>query len=164
MKFINIKTSANASSVVEAIKSYEKVNAGVKFDEKKGRPAIKIKSFSEKGNCKKLALTCEMVGGATRDNGFLVGTYFRGKIVEQEGETIIKGIILTAPVYHLILALLTAFFIYRCISLRGINFVPILMIIFSFIMFKDEFKKQGIISRFLARASRYAEKAYNERM
>ena len=98
-----------------------------------------------------------MIGGPTKDNGFLEGTYFVGKLTESDGKTRLRGIILTAPIYHTFLALLLAFYVYRCISLTAFNPVPLILLIFSLMMFKKEFEKQGTIERYLKRAVRKAE-------
>jgi len=152
MKFVNEKTSISKEKLLSLLESSDIVNQGVKFDEKKGKPRMLVKT---KGN--RLSITCRYVGGTSKDDGFLVGTVFLGSIREREGETRIRGVITTAPLYHLLLAALTAYFIYRCIALGGINPIPIILVIFSFLMFRDEFKKQGVISRFISRAIRRGE-------
>ena len=118
-----------------------------KFDTSRGKPKIHIKENGEK-----LKLTCEMTELATKDNGFLEGTYFRGSVRESDGVTAVKGIIITAPIYHAILIALTVLFVLQCIRLGGISLTPILLIAFSIIMFRDEFRKQGIIKRYIFRA------------
>ena len=135
------------------IRNYELVNEKIVFNEKHGRPVIKVKE--RKNN--RVTITCEMVGGATRDNGFIVGTCFFGAIKEKNGVTSIKGVLTTAPIYHLGLLALTVYFIYKCISLRGFSPVPILILGFNYLLFRNEYKKQGLIARYLARAVRYAE-------
>ena len=128
------------------------MNERVKFDENKGKPILHVK---EKG--KRLKMKCEMIGGPTKDNGFLEGTYFLGTLGEKNGETVLNGVILTAPIYHFALALFMIFFVYRCISIGGFNPVPVILLIFSIVMFKGEFEKQGIIERYLTRAFKRAE-------
>ncbi len=152
MKFINLSFDGDKESVIALLKNYERVNEGVQFDDKLGRPAMRIK---EKGSF--ITVTAKMVGGPTRDNGFVVGTFFLGKIKEREGETQIWGIITTAPLYHLGLLGLSVLFVYKCIELGGFNPVPVILLIFSLLLFKNEFKKQGIIARFLGRAKRRLE-------
>ncbi len=152
MRFINLSFDGDRESVITLLKNYERVNEGVQFDDKLGRPAIKIK---ESGSF--ITVTAKMVGGPTRDNGFIVGTFFLGKIKERDGKTKICGIITTAPIYHLGLLGLSALFVYKCIELGGFNPVPVILLLFSLFLFKNEFKKQGIIARFLARAKRRLE-------
>ena len=53
-----------------------------------------------------------------------------------------------------IILVLIALFIVQCFRLRGISVVPPILVIFDLFMFKNEFKKQGIIKRYLNRAAR----------
>ena len=152
MKIVKIESSASRSELIEIIENSELVNDKVKFDENKGRPLIHVKD-----NGKRLKIKCEMIGGPTKDNGFLEGTYFIGTLKEFSGVTRLSGVILTAPVYHTFLALLMAFYVYRCISLNAFNPVPIILLAFSFLMFRSEFEKQGTIERYLRRAFRRSE-------
>ena len=117
------------------------------FKTKKGRASISLK---EKGD--RIKMKCRMIDGPTKDNGFLEGTTFRGSVREKDGVTCVKGIILTAPIYHAVLIALIALLVVQCIRLGGINPVPIILAIFSIFMFKDEYKKQGIIKRYIFRS------------
>ena len=155
MLFVNYKIGATRGEVMNAIRDDVLVVNEEKFDTSRGKPKIHVK---EKGE--RLKLSCEMTERATKDNGFLEGTYFRGSVKERDGVTAVKGIIVTAPIYHLILLALTVLFVLQCIHLGGISLTPILLLIFSLIMFKDEFRKQGIIKRYIFRALKitYARK------
>ena len=154
MKFIKLDSYTPRDELMNVIRDSELVNDRVKFDENKGKPIVHVKD-----NGKRLKIKCEMVGGPTKDNGFLEGTYFLGSMKEQGGVTRLRGVILTAPIYHLLLALLMAFYVYRCISLGAFNPVPIILLVFSIFMFRAEFEKQGTIQRYLYRAfKRAAEK------
>ena len=133
----------------------ELVNGKVLFDEKRGKPFMSVR---EKG--KRVYITCRMMGGATKDNGYIVGTYFVGKITEKDGVTSVRGLTLTSPLFHLLLFALAVFYVYRCISLGGFNPIPLILFLFSIFMFKDEYKKQGIIKRYVARAIRKAEEKF----
>ena len=155
MKVVKLESFASRDELLGVIKNSELVNDRVKFDENKGKPLVHVK---EKGEW--LRIKCEMIGGPTKDNGFLEGTYFVGKLTERDGKTRLRGIILTAPIYHTLLALLLAFYVYRCISLVAFNPVPIILLIFSLMMFKKEFDKQGTIERYLKRAQKRAEQQY----
>ena len=155
MKVVKLESFASRDEFLGIIKNSELVNDRVKFDENKGKPLVHVK---EKGEW--LKIKCEMIGGPTKDNGFLEGTYFVGKLTERDGKTRLRGIILTAPIYHTLLALLLAFYVYRCISLVAFNPVPIILLIFSLMMFKKEFEKQGTIERYLKRAQKRAEQQY----
>lgn len=118
-----------------------------KYDTEKGTPKFTVK---EKGDS--LRIRCEMTGRHTKDNGFLEGTYFAGRIKEADGRVELKGIILTAPIYHFIVFALIVLLIYQCFAIGGINIVPILLFCFSLFMFKDEFAKQELIKRYIFRA------------
>ena len=152
MKFIKLESTVSRTQLLDIIGNSELVNSKVKFDENKGKPLIKMK---EKDGI--IRIKCEMIGGPTRDNGFLEGTYFIGRLTEKNGVSSLCGIILTAPIYHTILALILAFYVYRCISLSAFNPVPIILLAFSIILFKSEFEKQGIIERYLIRAFKRAD-------
>ena len=149
MKFIKIKTDSKPEAIVSMLKDNETVNKNVKFDDKRGKPHIHVKD-----NNGKIKLTCEYLGGATKDNAFLSGTSFFGSIREKNGYTEIKGVITTAPIFHLCLFLMFAAFIVVCIVKEAFNVVPICLLIFDIFMYKDEFKKQGIIERYVKRAVR----------
>ena len=152
MKLIRLESTASREAIIDMIKDHERVNDRVRFDEKKGRPRIHVKEKKER-----LRIKCEMVGGPTKDNGFLEGTYFVGRLSERDGVTRLSGIILTAPIYHTLLALITLFYVYRSISLGGFNPVPLILLIFSIMMFRSEFEKQGTIERYLHRAFKRVE-------
>lgn len=157
MKLIRIDSRASRDELLELIKDCERVNEKVKFDEAKGRPRMHVK---EKGD--RLRIKCELVGGPTKDNGFLEGTYFVGKLSENYGVTRLRGIILTAPIYHAILAVILVIYVIRCISLSAFNPVPLILLVFSLFLFKTEFEKQGIIERYLKRAVRRAEESAHD--
>ena len=150
MKFIDVTYSGGAEEVLKLLSDNDRVNEGVNFDDSRGIPHMRIKR-RENGRFK---MTCELVGGPTKDNGFLVGTYFSGKAIEKDGVTRIKGVITTAPIYHAILVLLIGFFIFQCIRLGGFSVIPPVIVAFDIVMFWKEFKKQGYIERYLKRASR----------
>lgn len=152
MKLIKLDSTVPRDELLDVIRNSELVNNRVKFDENKGKPIVHIKD-----NGKRLKIRCEMIGGPSKDNGFLEGTYFIGTLKESNGLTRLRGLIVTAPIYHTFLALLMAFYVYRCISLRGFNPVPLILLAFSFLMFKGEFKKQGTIERYLNRAFKRAD-------
>ena len=152
MKRIRLNSAVPRDKLLETVRNFNLVNEGVLFDERRGKPAIKV---TEKGD--KICIKCEMVGGPSKDNGFLIGTYFSGKITEKNGVTTLRGRILTDPIYHLFMLGLIGFFLYRCIILGGFNVVPVCVAAFGFLLMKDEYKKQGIIARYLCRAFRKAE-------
>lgn len=152
MKRIRLESALSRDHLLSVIENSELVNDKVKFDENKGRPRMIVKT-----NGDRIRIKCEMIGGPTKDNGFLEGTYFVGKLTENDGKTTLKGVVLTAPIYHTILALILMIYVYRCITLVAFNPVPIILFIFSLMLFRSEFEKQGTIERYLVRAFRKAE-------
>lgn len=154
MKLVKLKSSASFEAVMDALSNSDRVNARVKFDEKRGRPVMHTK---EKNG--RLKITCEMVGGPSKDNGFLIGSFFFGSIKEKDGETSVSGIIMTAPFYHLLLIGFCIYFLVQSFIIGGITLVPLFAVLFTLILFKDEYKKQGIIKRFIKRALRFSEQS-----
>ena len=156
MVFINLKTSAKKEELLPFLSDNKKVNANVKFDDKTGVPFM---HFKEKDSS--VHIKCEMMGGPSKDNAFLVGTYFKGKIKEVNGETVLKGVIVTAPIYHLIWFSLLCIMIWQCIYHAAISVLPILFVAFEVIMFSKEFKKQNYIKSYLNRAFSKIEQMRN---
>lgn len=155
MKLVKLAIPISAEELISVLSDSNAVNENVKFDSKKGKPQMTLK---QKGN--KIRIGCTYVGGENRDNGYLVGTYFSGKITEKNGLTVLKGHIVTSPWMHLALFVLMALFIVQCIRVGGFSPVPVILFFFSIFMFRDEYRKQGIIYRYLLRALRKAEKTY----
>ncbi len=155
MLFINYDIGATRDEVMSAMRDNALVVSEENYDTSYGKPRFHVK---EKGEG--ITVRCEMTERSTKDNGFLEGTYFKGRVTEQDGKTAVKGIIVTAPIYHLILFALTVFFIVQCFIVGGISPVPIIMLVFSVFMFKDEYKKQSLIKRYIFRALKitYARK------
>ena len=147
MKLVNYDIHAPLDTVLESLHDNDRIVAEEKFDTSRGVPKIHIK---QKGN--KIKIKCEFTGRATKDNGFLEGTYLRGKLTEKDGVSSLKGIIITAPIYHTLLAILFAFFVIQCLSVGGFSPIPIILLVFSIFMFRDEFRKQRIIKRYVFRA------------
>ncbi len=147
MKRVKQTTKASKERLLSLLYDSDRVNRGAKFNDAKGIPHARIKT---KGDM--IKIKCEMVGGASKDNGFLEGTYFIGKLREHNGTTSISGFIFTAPIYHSILIVLFAYYLGVCISVGGFHPMPILALIFSIFLFKNEFAKQGIIEWYIKRA------------
>ena len=154
MKLINIKAPIGAEEYLSAIRDHNRVNEGVSFDPKLGKPVFKVK---EK-RCR-IRVSCTYVGGNNRDDGFLVGTYFVGRLRESDGVTTLKGVAVTSPLFHLVLLVLTVLFILKCIELGGFSVVPLIFLAVSILMFGKEYKKQGVIKRYLYRAMAKCVKA-----
>lgn len=157
MKFVSIKSSARREEIVDALAKSDKVNEHVRFDERRGKPLMKLKSKKST-----LYITCEMIGGPAKDNGFIIGSFFLGRVKERAYGSKISGILLTAPLYHLVLLGFCAYFVVRSFEVGGIAPLPFIIAATSLLFFKDEFKKQGLIKRYVHRAVRYAERSIAE--
>lgn len=156
MKLINVTAECGKEGVLAALKDSERTNKNVRFDEKRGRPVMFLKE-KRRG----ITLSCKYVGGNTRDNGFVVGTYFLGSVKEKKGKTTVRGVVWTAPIFHaLIIGMLIAFII-QCIYLKGFSVIPLCALAFDIVLFWNEFGKQGIIKRYIYRALRRAENEKN---
>ncbi len=160
MKFIKASSELSTDELLSVLRDNEFVNRNVKFESY--TPEMHVRR--SKRDPSKVRITCEMKNTATKDNGFLVGTYFSGKFKEKNGVTYLKGYIATAPVYHLVLIALLAFFVYRCVTLGAFNPTPVILAVFDVFMFWREFKKRGMIERYIYRAFRKAEEKKNKRV
>lgn len=149
MKFINLKTESTREALVAMLSDNDRVNENVRYDPRDGKPMMKLK---EKGT--RIRISCEFTGRATKDNGFFGGTRFFGRIKEKDGKATVKGIITTDPFFHLFIIGLFCFFIVQCIIKQGFSVVPVFVILFDYMLYKDEFKKQGYIQRYIFRAVR----------
>ena len=147
MLFVKYDIHASVEDVIASLKDQDALVEAEKFNTEAGKPKLHIRRSGDR-----LKLQCEIVNGTTADRDFKLGTTFHGKITHNDGVTSIRGIILTAPIYHLILVVLFGYFIYQCISLKGVSIVPICLVVFDVFMFWREFKKQAIIKRFILRA------------
>ena len=150
MKFIKLNVKRPLDEVVAMITDNERVNDKVRFDEKRGTPHMHVKIKGDR-----IRIRCEMMGRPTKDNGFLFGgTFFRGRITELDGETFLSGYVVTSPIYHAVMIALVIVNIILSFKIGGLSLLPIFAVAFEFIFFKDEFRKQGYISRYLERAFR----------
>lgn len=147
MRSFRYKVNASRDELVELLSDNDKVNKGVNTEYKKGSPHMHVDANGEK-----IKIRCEFIGGATKDNAFIDGTKLRGKIIEKDGYSEFRGTIMTAPIFHAILILMFAAFVVMCIVKQGFNVVPICLVVFDIFMYKDEFKKQNIIDRYVFRA------------
>ena len=153
MKLINVTARLSKSKLLEILRDNDFVNGGVKFDEKLGKPMMHLKEKNSR-----VRITCELTGRPTKDDSFfLLGTYFKGRITETEEGTRLSGYVITAPIYHLVWTALIVIFILQCINLGGFSVVPICLIVMNFFMFGNEYKKQGLIERYIKRAIRRAD-------
>ena len=157
MKFVNIDFSASRPEVLSMIANNEIVNQRVRIDNSRGKPVITV---NEKGK-NRIKISCKLVGGPTKDNGFVQGTTLSGTLIEKNGVTKLRGVITTEPIYHFFFLVMIALFIVQCFRLRGISFLPPTLAVFDVFMFKNEFKKQGYIKRYLYRVARRLSQCAN---
>ena len=106
MKFINIYYTASREEVLSMLSNNEAVNRNVRVDSSRGTHVITVK---EK-NKNRIKLNCKIVGGPSKDNGFIQGTALSAKLVEKDGVTNLRGVITTEPVYHLFFFIMIHFF------------------------------------------------------
>ena len=147
MKFINHKVKATQEETLSMLKNSEAVNKNVSFCKKRGKPSVTI---TEKNG--KVRMKCEFVGGERKDGSLLGGTKFFGRVTERGEYTTVRGIVATDPIFHIALAIMCVVFVIMCIVRQGFNVVPVCLVIFDLLMYRDEFKKQGVIERYIARA------------
>ena len=150
MRFIRLETRKSPDELLSMIKDNTAVNNGVRFDDKQGgKPYMHVR---EKDG--RLRIKCEMIGRPTKDNGFLDGTVFRGKIKTRDGITTLNGSITTSLIYHIVLIALVALLFVQMFTYSAYGLISVLIfaIGFEILFFKDEFKKQGYIERYLIRA------------
>lgn len=152
MKYIKCRLSASPEEFTSFLADNESVNKNVNIEDKRGIPYIHVKNKNDK-----IKLTCEFKGGSTRDNAFIGGTSFIGKIRVKDGKTELRGIISTAPIFHLVLFSMLAFSLIMCIVNMAFNAVPLCLVAFDLVMYKDEFRKQGIIEKYIFRAAKRLE-------
>ena len=154
MLFVNYTIDADQDKVLSNIEDNDRVVAEEAYDTSKGKPKMHIKS---KG--KLLKIKCEMTELPTKDNAFLEGTYFIGTLTQKKNTTALRGVILTAPIYHAVILTLLAIIICQAIIVGGIPLTAIFLVLFDLIMFKNEFSKQPLIKRYIFRALKITYKA-----
>ena len=156
MLLVNYKINAEKGAVLGVLRDNDRVVNAENYDLTSGKPRMHIK---EKGNL--LKIKCEMTEHATKDNGFLEGTYFLGGIKEENGRTSVSGVIVTCPIYHAILFAIFVYFIVQCFIIQGFSPIPIILIVFNIFMCKEEFKKQPLIKQYIFRTMKivFAEKS-----
>lgn len=156
MKIIKLQTEKNRDEVISMLKDNERVNQNVRFSDKRGRkPYMHIRDNGES-----VRIKCEMIGGPTKDNGFLVGTVFRGKLSERDGVTTLKGMVTTSVIYHLVMLFLVLTWLFFLIFYSAFALISLILfaVAFEYMFFKDELKKQGYIERYIIRAFKRLEK------
>jgi|GEM_PF-2166661 len=159
MKRISIQTPLAREDILSALRDAPTVNAGLTFDDREGSPTVHVRE----GRADRLRLRCYMLGGASRDNGYVQGTFFWGRMRERNGMTYIHGSIMTEPVFHVLWLALIAFFIVTCIQRTALSVVPVCLIVFVYFMFRKEYRKQEYLRRYILRAIHRLEKKNNLR-
>ncbi len=155
MKRIKLQTVCPRASVMQMLLDNAHVNAGLNFDDREGAPTVQIKQ----GRDGRVRMRCYMVGGPTKDNGFIQGTFFVGRIREDAaGMCHVRGVIMTEPVFHLAFAALIVVAVVQMLKLGGVSLTPILLIPFVYFMFRKEYRKQEYLRRYILRAVRRLEK------
>ena len=147
MKFIKLGIRVPRDELISVMSKNDVVNEDSVIDDSHGKPHMNV---TLKGDT--LKIKCKMIGATTKDNGAIIGTYFKGRLTEKNGTTVLKGIIVTSPLYHLAFFALILFFIYKCITLGAISVMPICLVAVSYFLFRSEYRKQGIIRSYIYRA------------
>ena len=153
MKLVNFKAPISREAVMNALVDDVGTNQNVKFEKLSGKPKFHIK---DKGRSVKIKCELMRVSSSKKDNGFIFGTSFYGKIIEKNGITSVKGLITTELIFHTIFVALLASFIVQCFYSKGFSIIPMCLVVFDIFMFREEFRKQGIIKRYIARSLRRA--------
>lgn len=157
MLFVNYDIEAPRELLMSKLLDNDLVVAAENYDLTDGKPKMRIKTKADR-----IKIRCEMTERPTKDNGFLEGTYFIGSVKEKDGRTGVKGIILTAPIYHFIFLVLLGIVIYQAVTMAAIPITAIFLVPFDFILFKSELKKQPLIKRYIFRAFKLTFKALDE--
>ena len=76
MKRIKIRSTKSPEQLLLAISDNNFVSEGVKFNDNGTKPHMHVKDRGDG----KIKIRCEIMGGPSKDNGFLEGTSFRGRI------------------------------------------------------------------------------------
>lgn len=158
MLFVNYKIGAPKETVLANLKDNERVCSEEKYDTAKGTPKFHLKEYG-----KFLRIKCEMTGRATKDNGFIGGTSFIGRVSDKDGRTRVFGLITTSPIYHLVFLAFLIAAVCIGISIGGLPLTAIILIPFDLLLFKDEFKKQPLIKRYIFRSLKITYKDINEK-
>ena len=153
MKRVALDISASAERVLDMLTDNVAVNRGVRFDEREGTPTASIRR-AKNG---RVRIRCRMVGGTSRDNGYIEGTFFYGRLREVEGVTRVRGTIVTEPVFHTAFFALLAYFIYTCFRVGGFSVVPVCLAVFIPLMMRREYRKQAYLLSYMHRAARRLE-------
>ena len=153
MKRVNFKINSTREKFLETVRDNRIVNEGMAPMEDGSSPTAEIKEGKHL-----VRIRCRMVGGASRDNGFFFGTFFRGTVKEKEDGLYVRGWILTEPIVHLIWLAIVVYFVIVCIQVGGISLIPIFLSLLLYFVFKPEYRKQNVLFRYLIRAAKRSTK------
>lgn len=151
MRFVKMEAACAEEQLLQLLPNNDKVNEGVRFAEGDGKPHM---HFKKRG--KTIRMRCEIMDRPTKDNGFLMGTYFAGRTKQVGNVTRLYGVIVTEPYFHLGWFALVAYFVWMCITKGAFSVVPVCLIVFVYFMFRSEYKKQRRIKAYLMRACKRA--------
>lgn len=157
MKLVNLKAEAPLEAVADILEKAAKPSDNIKYDEHRGKPTMLPKRRG-----KRFSVSCRFIGGNTEDNGHILGTFFIGSLTQKGGSTRLRGVIMTAPHFHIPWIALVIYFLYRLIAEGLFSPIPIILTVFVIFMFKTEYSKQSLIKRYLKRAFGIASKMSEE--
>ena len=153
MKLVKFKINSSRNAYLDIVRDNRIVNEGITPAEDGAVPTAEIKEGKHL-----VRIRCRMVGGASRDNGFFFGTYFRGTLKEKEDGLYVRGWIVTEPIVHLIWLAIVVYFVIVCFLVGGISLIPIFLSLLLYFVFKPEYRKQNILFRYLIRAAKRSRK------
>ena len=153
MKFVNFKINTTRERFLDTVRDNRIVNDGMAPSEDGASPTALVKEGKHL-----VRIRCRMVGGASRDNGFFFGTYFKGTVKEKEDGLHVRGLIVTEPIIHIFWLAIVIYFIIVCFQVGGISLIPIFLSLLLYFVFKPEYKKQNVLFRYLIRAAKRSKK------
>ena len=153
MKLVHFKIDTTKEKFLDTVRDNRVVNEGMAPAEDGAVPTAEVKEGK-----RLVRIRCRMVGGASRDNGFFFGTFFRGTLKEKDEGLYVRGWIVTEPIVHLIWLAIVVYFVIVCFQVGGISLIPIFLSLLLYFVFKPEYRKQNILFRYLIRAAKRSKK------
>ena len=153
MKFVNFKIQTSREAFLNTVRDNRIVNDGIAPREDGAVPTAEVKEGKHL-----VRIRCRMVGGASRDNGFFFGTYFKGSVKEKEDGLHVRGLIVTEPILHLAWLAIVIYFITVCFRVGGISLIPIFLSLLFYFVFKPEYQKQSVLKSYLIRSAKRSKK------
>ncbi len=148
MKFVNFKIPEDREAVLTSIADYRIANRKRKSEENAPIPSATVKRWGHDV----FRIRCNYVGGPTRDDGFVEGTFFIGKLKNTEKGCRMKGIILTEPVFHTLFFGVFIYLVIKAVEQSAIPVTPLCLLAFVLFMLRKEYKKQDVLYQYLIRA------------